>query len=308
MSEEMLSLSPKELETRELHGFLLGAIGPRPIAFASTMDKAGRPNLAPYSFFNVFSANPPVMIFSPARRVRDNTVKHTLENVRATREVVINTVSFSMVQQMSLASTEYPRDVNEFEKAGFTMIPSDRVKPFRVAEAPAQFECKVTQIVPLGRKGGAGNLIFSEVVRLHLKKGHLNAHGMPDPAKQDLVARMGGNWYSRAANGLFEVPKPLANLGVGVDAIPSAIRLSPVLTGNDLGMLGNIEGLPDPEAVEEFVRQDMEARKLLSANDMKALHEKAREYLSRNQVEKAWKLLLAGLGDESRYNPTQKQQ
>jgi flavin reductase (DIM6/NTAB) family NADH-FMN oxidoreductase RutF len=300
MSEEILSLSPKELETREMHGFLLGAIGPRPIAFASTVDKAGRPNLAPYSFFNVFSANPPVMIFSPARRVRDNTVKHTLENVRETREVVINTVSYSMVQQMSLASTEYPREVNEFEKAGFTMIPSLQVKPFRVAESPAQFECRVTKIMPLGRKGGAGNLIFSEVVQLHLKKEMLNERGLPDPAKQDLVARMGGNWYSRATTGLFEVPKPIANLGVGVDAIPQGIRLSAVLTGNDLGMLGNIESLPSPKAVEDFIREDLEARKLLSAMDVKRLHEKAREYLGQNQVEKAWKLLLAGLKVESR--------
>lgn len=299
MSDEILSLSPKELETREIHGFLLGAIGPRPIAFASTVDKAGRPNLAPYSFFNVFSANPPIMIFSPARRVRDNTVKHTLENVRETREVVINTVSYSMVQQMSLASTEYPREVNEFEKAGFTMLPSFEVKPFRVAEAPAQFECKVTKIMPLGRKGGAGNLIFSEVVQLHLKKEMLNERGLPDPTKQDLVARMGGNWYSRATSGLFEVPKPIANLGVGVDAIPEAIRLSSILTGNDLGMLGNIESLPGPEAVEAFIREDLEARKLLSAMDVKRLHEKAREYLAQNMVEEAWKLLLAGLKDES---------
>lgn len=295
MSESILSLDPSELETREVHGFLLGAIGPRPIAFASTVDGSGIPNLAPYSFFNVFSANPPVMIFSPARRVRDNTVKHTLENVKATREVVINVVSYAIVQQMSLASTEYPSEINEFEKAGLTMLPSDIVKPPRVAESPAQFECRVTDIKPLGSKGGAGNLIFSEVVRMHFKTTVLNAAGMPDPAKLDLVARMGGNWYSRSRQGLFEVPKPLSALGIGIDSIPEPIRHSPVLTGNDLGMLGNTERLPEASEVEAFVQENLEARKLLSAGDRDDIHRAAQVFLEAGDLQAAWNLLMAGL-------------
>lgn len=298
MSESILSLDPKELETREVHSFLLGAVGPRPIAFASTMGSGSTPNLSPYSFFNVFSANPPVMIFSPARRVRDNTVKHTLENIRANKEVVINTVSFEMVQQMSLASTEYPKGVNEFEKAGFTMLPSEVVRPPRVAESPAQFECKVTKIVPLGRKGGAGNLIFSEVVRMHFKTEILNPQGFPDPKKQDLVSRMGGNWYSRANNGLFEVEKPLSTLGIGVDQIPAPIRLSTVLTGNDLGRLGNIEQLPNAEAVTGFVHANLQVRKLLSAGDTQAIHRQAAKLLEAGDTHSAWCLLLAGLSGE----------
>lgn len=295
MTSATLSLLPQELETRELHAFLLGAVAPRPIAFASTVDADGNPNLAPFSYFNVFGTNPPVLIFSPARRVRDNTVKHTLENAERTREVVVNMVSYAMVQQMSLASTEYPAGVNEFEKAGFGMEPSDLVRPGRVAESPAQFECKVTRIMPLGEGGGAGNLIFCEVVKIHLKRDILSPPGLPDPRKMDLVARLGGNWYSRASSGLFKVPKPLAKLGIGVDAIPDAIRLSEVLTGNDLGKLGNVERLPDSDEVRRYVSSDVGARKVLSARDTRAVHQKAQEYLREDDAESAWKLLLAGL-------------
>lgn len=295
MSEDTLSLLPDELETRDLHAYLLGSVGPRPIAFASTVSRDGKPNLSPYSFFNVFSANPPVLIFSPARRVRDNTVKHTLINAEQTGEVVINTVSHAMVQQMSLASTEYPEGVNEFVKAGFGMLTSDLVRPYRVAESPVQFECRVSRILPLGSEGGAGNLILCEVVRLHLKKEVLGPSGFPDPAKMDLVARMGGNWYSRAADGLFEVPKPLAVLGIGVDAIPEPIRLSRVLTGNDLGKLGNVEAIPDAEAVAAFVAGRLEVRKVLSTRDTEAIHRYAQRFLERNEVTSAWKLLLAGM-------------
>lgn len=293
MKEEVLSLTPRELGTRKLHGVLLGAVGPRPIAFASTLDSRGRPNLAPFSFFNVFGSNPPVLIFSPARRVRDNTVKHTLENAEKTREVVINTVSHAMVQQMSLASSEYPEGVNEFVKAGFTMLPSHTVKPYRVGESPAQFECKVTKVVPLGREGGAGNLIFCEVMKIHLHQSVLDGQGLPDPRKMDLVARMGGNWYSRAADGLFEVPKPLATPGIGVDAIPEPIRLSRILTGNDLGMLGNTEQLPDQAAVAEFVSGRMDVRKILSTRDTDEIHRQAQAFLEQNDVSSAWKILLA---------------
>jgi flavin reductase (DIM6/NTAB) family NADH-FMN oxidoreductase RutF len=295
MTASVLTLLPEDLQPPKLHAYLLGAVGPRPIAFASTLDAEGNPNLAPFSFFNVFSSRPPVLVFSPSRRVRDNSVKHTLENVEQVPEVVINTVSYAMVQQMSLASTEYPRGVNEFQKAGFSMLPSQRVKPFRVAESPAQFECKVTEIKPLGREGGAGNLIFCEVVAMHLRHDILGPDGLPDPARQDLVARMGGNWYSRANPGLFEVPKPLASLGIGIDAIPEAIRLSPVLTGNDLGMLGNVERLPDAAEVRDFVLAAGEVSALLETGDVAEIHRKAQAYLSQNDVSSAWKVLLAPL-------------
>ncbi len=293
MSEAVLTLNPSELESQKLHAFLLGAIGPRPIAFASTLDADGNPNLAPFSFFNVFSSRPPVLIFSPSRRVRDNSLKHTLENVGDVPEVVINTVSYDMVQQMSLASTDYPKGVNEFDKAGFTMLPSLKVKPFRVAESPAQFECRVIEIKPLGREGGAGNLVFCEVITMHLRRDILGPNGLPDPLRQDLVARMGGNWYSRANPGLFEVPKPLASLGIGIDAIPEAIRLSPVLTGNDLGMLGNVQHLPSPEEVQAFVHSGNLIRQLLETKDKGLIHRRAQDYLAQNDVSSAWKILLA---------------
>lgn len=293
MSDTYLTLLPEKLETRDLHGYLLGAVGPRPIAFASTVDRDGKPNLAPFSFFNVFSANPPILIFSPARRVRDNTVKHTLENVIETREVVINVVSHAMVQQMSLASTEYDRGVNEFVKAGFTMLPSEVVAPSRVRESPVQFECEVTKIEPLGESGGAGNLIFSKVVRIHIRKDILTGTGTLDPVKLDLVARMGGNWYSRATEGLFEVPKPLTTKGIGVDLIPEAILKSPVLSGNDLGMLGNFERLPTREEVAEFLEMHPELQSLLNVNDERQIHTRAKAFLQQNDVGAAWKILLA---------------
>ena len=288
-----ISIDPKDITIPELHGYLLGAIGPRPIAFASTIDTMGRPNLSPYSFFNVFSANPPILIFSPARRVRGNTTKHTLENVEKVKEVVINVVNYDMVQQMSLSSTEYPEGVNEFLKAGLTMVKSDFVKPFRVAESPVQFECKVTKIEPLGNEGGAGNLVFSEVVKIHIDSAILNENGSIDPKKIDQVARMGGNWYSRAAKGLFEVPKPLSSIGIGVDAIPKKIRLSRILTGNDLGMLGNVAKLPTPPEIEEFISSNKELRTLVESNDIEKVHRRAQEYINRKEVDLAWKLLLA---------------
>jgi flavin reductase (DIM6/NTAB) family NADH-FMN oxidoreductase RutF len=287
-----IAITPSELSTAVLHGYLLGAVGPRPIAFASTMDTEGRPNLAPFSFFNVFSANPPVLIFSPSRRVRDNTTKHTLENVMATKEVVINVVDFKMVQQMSLASTEYDKGENEFIKAGLSMVPSDLVRPFRVGESPVQFECRVTKVEPLGEGGGAGNLIFSEVVRMHIHKAILDENGGIDQHKIDLVARMGGNWYSRANQGMFEVPKPLSSKGIGVDHIPAAIRSSSVLTGNDLGMLGNVENLPEPDEVTAFLEEHNDLAAMAKAEDMTALHLKAKEFLMNNDVLSAWKALM----------------
>ena len=293
--KKMVSITPSELPTARLHGYLLGAVGPRPIAFASTIDEKNRPNLSPFSFFNVFSSNPPILIFSPSRRVRDNSTKHTLENVLDNMEVVINVVNYNMVQQMSLASTEYGEGENEFIKSGLTMLASDLVKPYRVAESPVQFECKVIKVEPLGKEGGAGNLIFSEVLKIHVDTDILDENGSIDQYKIDQVARMGGNWYSRANMGLFEVPKPVSNLGIGVDQIPEHIRLSNILTGNDLGMLGNIEKLPTQAEVRQYVDNNVELRSILSSGDVALLHARAQELLKTKDVRSAWKVLLADM-------------
>ncbi|WP_439128002.1 flavin reductase family protein [Polaribacter sp.] len=284
----MLSIDPKEIATGKLHSYLLGAIAPRPIAFASTIDKYGNPNLSPYSFFNVFGANPPILIFSPARRVRDNTTKHTLENALATKEVVINIVNYDIVQQMSLSSTEYPEGVNEFEKAGFTMLKSDKIKPFRVAESPVQFECKVNDVIFTGDEGGAGNLIICEVVKVHISEAVLDENGAIDQHKIDLVARAGGSYYSRARDGFFEIPKPISTLGIGVDQIPLEIRNSHILTGNNLGMLGNVEQLPSKETVDNFAKEHPQFIGLETSKK----HTFAQEFLNKSDVESAWKVLL----------------
>jgi flavin reductase (DIM6/NTAB) family NADH-FMN oxidoreductase RutF len=284
----MLTIDPKEVSTGKLHQYLLGAIAPRPIAFASTIDEEGNPNLSPFSFFNVFGANPPIMIFSPARSVRNNTTKHTLDNAEVVKEVVINVVNYDIVQQMSLSSTMYPKGVNEFEKAGLTMLPSEVVKPFRVAESPVQFECKVIDIIYTGKEGGAGNLIMCEVVKVHVKEEVLGEDGLIDQHKIDLVARAGGSYYSRARDGFFEIPKPLSTLGIGVDQIPSEIRNSNVLTGNNLGVLGNVEQLPSEETVNNFAKEHPE---FVGVTEEKK-HTFAQEYLLKNDVESAWKVLL----------------
>ena len=289
----MITIDPKSIETAKLQGYLQSSVGPRPIAFASTIGINGIPNVSPFSFFNVFSANPPILIFSPARRVRDNSIKHTLINAEATREVVINVVNYDMVQQTSLASTEYADGVDEFIKSGLTPIASEVVKPFRVKESPVQFECKVTQIIPLGTEGGAGNLILCEVLRIHIDESILDENGTIDQHKIDLVSRLGGNWYSRSNQGLFEVPKPLSTLGIGVDAIPDFIKESPVFDGNDLGILGNIEALPTKEEVSIFVKQNFAVKGVLSSDDELKLHLEAKKYLDSNDVFSAWKVLLA---------------
>lgn len=289
----MISIDPKEVNPVKLQGYLQGAVAPRPIALASTLDKNGNPNLSPFSFFNVFSSNPPILIFSPARRVRNNTIKHTLLNVQDTREVVISVVNYDIVQQVSLASTEYGDGVNEFVKSGLTPVESDVVKPFRVAESPVQFECKVNDIIHLGDGGGAGNLVICEVVKIHINEDVLDENGSIDQHKIDLVSRMGGNWYSRANMGMFEVPKPLVTLGIGVDNIPDFIKESGFFSGNDLGMLGNIEALPTKEEITTFVNESFEVKVVLSADDTEKVYQKAKEYLSKEQVLEAWKLLLA---------------
>lgn len=284
----MRTIIPNEISTGQFHSYLLGAIAPRPIAFASTIDAEGNPNLSPFSFFNVFGSNPPTLIFSPARRVRGNTTKHTLDNVLATKEVVINVVNYDMVQQMSLSSTEYPKGVNEFVKAGFTMLKSEEIQPFRVAESPVQFECIVKDIIFTGDEGGAGNLIICEVVKMHISEDILDENGEIDQQKIDLVARAGGNYYSRSKDGFFEIPKPLSLLGIGIDQIPLAIKNSKILTGNDLGMLGNVSELPSKETVDNFAKEHPQFIGLETTKK----HIFAKEYLKNNDIESAWKVLL----------------
>ena len=284
----MLRINPQEVSIAELHGHLLGAVGPRPIALTSTVDASGNPNLSPFSFFNVFSANPPIAIFSPARRVRNNTTKHTLENVLDNKEVVINLVSHRMVQQTSLSSTEYEKGVNEFDKAGFTAIASEAVKPFRVKESPVQLECVVNEVIALGNEGGAGNLVICEIKLIHIDESILNEAGKIDPNKIDLVGRMGGNWYCRASqDAIFEVKKPLTTLGIGIDQIPSFIRNSDILSGNDLGILGNVEHIPSMQEVEQFCTTNN-----LKNENSTTLHQKAKELLNHGNTMDAWKTLL----------------
>ncbi len=293
VKQVMISFEPKDLTPQKLQAYLQGAIAPRPIAFASTIDAKGRPNLSPFSFFNVFSSNPPILIFSPARRVRDNTLKHTLLNCEQVPEVVINMVNHALVQQTSLASTEYPAGVNEFEKAGLTMLPSHKVKPYRVAESPVQFECRVNQVIALGSNGGAGNLVICEVVKFHINESILDEVGNIDQHKIDLVSRLGANWYSRSNLGLFEVPKPLVALGIGIDNIPENIKSHPIFDGNDLGKLGNIETLPTQEEINIFVKGNIAVKAVLSSDDVAKVFKKAKEYLEHDDVSSAWKILLA---------------
>ena len=289
----MLSILPQEVSTGKLHGYLLSAVSPRPIAFASTVDGVGNVNLSPFSFFNVFSANPPILVFSPARRVRDNTTKHTLENILITKEVVINIVNYDMVQQMSLSSTEYPAGVNEFLKSGLTEVASDIVKPPRVQEAPVQFECKVNDVIALGNQGGSGNLIIAEVVKLHIKETILDADGKIDANKIDAVARMGGNWYNRSREGMFEVIKPIKTRGIGVDALPISIKNSTILTGNDLGILGNSERIPTTNEVKEYLSLKVEKSFDIQTRTKENIHKQAQDMLQKGTVLDAFKLLLA---------------
>lgn len=294
----MLSLDCKDLSPVQLQNYLQYAIAPRPICFASTIDAVGNVNLSPFSFFNLMGSNPPVCVFSPARRVRDNTTKHTLENVLAVKECVINIVNYAMVQQTSLASTEYAKGINEFEKAGFTMLKSDLVKPPRVAEAPVQLECVINDVIALGEQNGAGNLVIAEIKRIHIKEEILDADGKIDQQKIDLVARLGGDWYCRVtAESLFKVAKPLATLGIGIDKLPHNVRNSKVLSGNDLGMLGNVEHLPTAEEIEA-IRYQVNVKDILDAtigdesNRERELHELAKLFLKEGNVVDALKVVL----------------
>ncbi|MCB9163336.1 MAG: flavin reductase family protein [Flavobacteriales bacterium] len=294
----MKTLDPAHLPIPELHGYLVGAIGPRPVAFASTIDADGRPNLSPFSFFNVFGANPPLLIFSPARRGRDNTTKHSYHNVKAVPEVVINVVTYGMVHQTSLASTEFAEGVNEFVKSGFTPIASEKVRPFRVKESPVQFECVVEQVIQTGTGGGAGNLVICKVVMIHVNEDVLDANGKIDQRKIDLVGRMGGHFYARAhGDALFELPQPNMHIGVGVDALPAEARNSPILTGSDLGKLGVALSVPDETAVNEYKLTELSDLFITHQNEpealLRSLHQQAHALLADGKVEEAWKTLLA---------------
>jgi len=294
----MLSINIKDLSPLELQNYLHYAIAPRPVCLASTIDTDGNVNLSPFSFFNLFSTNPPVCVFSPARRVRDNTTKHTLENIRQVPECVINIVTYDMVQQVSLSSVEYPAGVNEFKKCGLTELPSVTVKPPRVAESPVQLECVVNEVIRLGDGPGAGNLVIAEIKLMHINEAILDAAGKIDQQKIDLVARLGGDWYCRITpDNLFKVAKPVRTVGIGVDAIPYSIRNSKVLTGNNLGQLGNVENLPDEMAIEAYAQTD-DIKELFDATigdsqtrDLQ-LHLKAKRLLELDLVEEAWKVLL----------------
>jgi flavin reductase (DIM6/NTAB) family NADH-FMN oxidoreductase RutF len=285
---ETTTFDLKMMKPAEIQTILQHAIAPRPICFASTIDKNGNANLSPFSFFNLFSSNPPILVFSPARRVRDNTIKHTLENVLEIDEVCINMVNYDMVWQTSLASTEYEKGVDEFVKSGFTKETSQLIKPYRVKESPIQLECKVLEVKSLGDKGGAGNLVICEVLVIHVNNDVLDAEKKQiDQNKLDLVARLGGDWYCRASGeALFEIEKPVRNKGIGIDQIREDIRNSHFLTGNDLGQLGNVEQLPTKEDIESVSPN-------IAKKSSFEKHKMAHELLAQKLVQEAWKILLS---------------
>lgn len=286
----------KDLKTSEVSNFLHHAIAPRPICFASTVDAEGNVNLSPFSFFNLFSTNPPVIIFSPARRVRDNTTKHTLQNILEVPEVAVNIVSYDMVQQVSLSSCEYPKGVDEFVKAGFTKEPSQLIKPPRVKESPVQMECKIIEVKSLGEEGGAGNLVIAEILMMHIHENILDDIGNIDQCKLDLAARLGGNWYGRVnAGNIFEVKKPNTELGIGIDALPASIKYSNILTGNHLGQLANVNEIPfvDPSFEDEKLKNIFQYYSIDPMEMEKELHLYATALLNKGKVNEAWQVLLA---------------
>ena len=294
----MLTIDLIEMGLPKAHHYLLGAVGPRPICFASTMDENGTPNLAPFSFFNVFSSNPPVAVFSPSRSGRTGAHKDTYNNVKKVDEVVINLVDYAMVEQMSLASSPYAPEVDEFIKSGLTPIPSETIRPFRVKESPVQLECKVIDVKELGENGGAGNLIICKILKMHIAEHILDDKQMIDQEKIDLVARMGGDWYCRTdKNSMFEIKKPITTKGIGFDQMPQEVLDSPILTGNDLGKLGGIESLPDETAVNDFKLVELSDLFIALEDDAKSLeielHKKAKTFLNDNNLDAAWKTLLS---------------
>ena len=294
----MLSIDLIEMGIPKAHHYLLSAVGPRPICFASTLDKKGNPNLAPFSFFNVFSSNPPIAVFSPSRSGRTGKHKDTFNNIEEINEVVINLVDFKMVEQMSLASSPYEPNVNEFIKSGFTPIKSELIKPFRVKEAPIQMECKVIEVKKLGDNNGAGNLVICKILKMHISEDILDNNQMIDQEKIDLVARMGGDWYCRTdKRSMFKITKPITSKGIGFDQIPDEILNSKILSGNDLGKLGGIEILPDETEVNDFKLVELSELFISLEDDANALeialHKKAQEFLAKNELEAAWKTLLS---------------
>jgi flavin reductase (DIM6/NTAB) family NADH-FMN oxidoreductase RutF len=295
----MQIIDPSQIPSQQLHRLLLGAIAPRPIAFASTIDKEGKPNLSPFSCFNVFGVNPTTLIFSPSRRGRDNTLKDTFLNIKEVPEAVINVVTYEMVQQASLASVEFPRGTNEFIKSGFTQIPSEKIRPFRVKESPFQIECKVRQVIETGTGGGSANLIICEVLLIHVNKNIFDDNGLIDPDKINLVGRMGGNNYVKASgNAIFKVPKPNDKMSLGIDALPEPVRMSKVLTGNELARLGSLENFPTAVEVGAIAKSDLVRQlQIRYATDYELLiqhaHLLARELIAKNEINEAMKLLLA---------------
>ena len=288
-------LDLKDLKTAEKQYYLQHVVAPRPVCFASTIDKNGNVNLSPFSFFNLFSSNPPVVIFSPSRRVRDNTIKHTLENVLEVPEVVINIVTYEMVHQVSLASCEYPKEMNEFEKAGFTSEPATLVKPPMVKESSVKMECKVIEVKPLGKEGGAGNLVICEVLRMHIDDSLLDENKKIDQRKIHHIARLGGDWYCRVnETNLFTVPKPNTELGIGVDALPASIRNSIILTGNDIGHLANVHEMPviEPSFDDAHLKNIIQYYSLNPDEMEKELHIYAKKLLAEGKVKEAWQVLL----------------
>jgi len=290
-------LDLKDLKTAEKQYYLQHVVAPRPVCFASTIDKDGNVNLSPFSFFNLFSSNPPIVIFSPSRRVRDNTIKHTLENVMEVPEVVINIVTYEMVHQVSLASCEFPKEINEFAKAGFTSEPATLVKPPMVKESKAKMECKVIEVKPLGKEGGAGNLVICEVIRMHIDDSLLDENKKIDQRKIHHIARLGGDWYSKVdETNLFQVPKPNTELGIGVDALPESIRNSDILTGNDLGHLANVREMPviEPSFDDTHLKNIIQYYSMNPDEMEKELHTYAKKLLAEGKVKEAWQVLLAG--------------
>lgn len=283
----MLSIDPTQIPTKDLHQYILGAVSPRPIAFASTISTDGVPNLAPYSFFNAFSSNPPILIFSSNRRVANNTTKDTLKNVEDTGEVVINVVPHAIVRQMALASIEYGPEVDEFVKSGLTPLASECVKPFRVAESPVQMECKVEQILPLGEGGGAGNLIICRIVRMHIAESVLNEKGRIDPHKIDLMGRMGRFYYVRASGAAIEeIVQEVTSMGIGFDGLPKNLLHSKILTGNNLAQLASLTTLPDEAAARRILAEDPRAQLLIARLSPTEMQLYLKELLDQGAVEK----------------------
>ena len=278
----MLTIDPKTEKTSLVHKYILGAVAPRPIAFASTLDSDGNLNLSPFSFFNAFSANPPILIFSPARRVRGNTIKHTLENVIETKEVVIGIITAEMAQQVSLSSCDFEKGVNEFEKAGFTAVKADLVTPYLIKESPVNFECKMNEVIALGKEGGAGNLVICEVLKIHIDEAILDADENIDPLKLNALSRLGGNWYGKATkDSLFQMEKPIGKISMGFDNLPKEIRNSSILSGSDLAILASLEEMP---AKTDFLERE--------GKSTGEKHTLAKKYLSQGSINDAWQILL----------------